>query len=196
MKDVSTGQGAKSQNWWKVAFFVALIAFELAREVAVLAAAREAQPNTLKSIFSTDSFVTARGSWVRSDGGSPIVPSTVTIECRNEIKQCVEASATAREGYFYAPELAWFDATFTPEGVSYINDNPDCSRYFVRIDTRTERAFATRDRKANPLNDMCTKMEKRVAMELGDGDPVKRNVLDEHFVPILQGLIGVLKLFD
>lgn len=183
-------------NWWKVAFFIALIAFELAREFAVIANDQAAQPNTSKSIFGNENYIAARGSWLRSDGGSPIIPGAVTIECRKETGQCVEASVSAGEVYFYAPELDWFDAKFTPEGVTYLNDNPDCARYTVRIDTVTDRAFATRDRKANPLNDMCVNMEKRVAMELGDGGPRKFDASGEHFVPLISALVGALDLFD
>ena len=71
----------------------------------------------------------------------------------------------AIDEHFFPPELDWFDATFSPEGVSYTNDHPDCALYSVRIDTKTERAFATRERKHNPSNEMCAKMEKRIAME-------------------------------
>jgi hypothetical protein len=186
----------RSWNWWKIGFFVMLIVFELTREFAVLAATERAQPSALKTIFGHDGYVVARGRWLRSDGGSQIVPGTVTIECRRETGQCVEASVSTIDKSFLPPELDWFDATFTPDSVSYVNDNPACARYAVRIDLAQERAFATRDRKANPTNEMCAKMEERVAMELGDGYVSDPEPFKGHFVPLIQLVVASLHTFS
>lgn len=178
-------------NWWKMGFFVMLILFELAREFAVVGSDEGAQPNGSKVIYATGDYVVAQGRWLRSDGGSPIVPSTVTIECERNRGQCVEVSVTAIGKHFFAPTLDWFDATFTPQGVSYENDNPACARYSVQIDTVQKRAYATRNREAHPKNANCEKMEERVAMELGDGYLPDQDPLKGHFVPFFQLLAAI-----
>jgi hypothetical protein len=66
----------------------------------------------------------------------------------------------------------------------------------VRIDISQKRVFATRDRKENPSNAMCQKMEERVAMELGDGYVRDPDPFKDHFVPLLSLTIGVVKLFS
>lgn len=181
-------------NWWKIAFFVLLVVFEITREVAVLASDQRAEPSAIKTIYSNDGYVTARGRWIRSDGGSPIMAGVVSIECRRETGQCLEASVTSNKQYYSPPELDWFDAKFTIDGVSYVNDNPECARYAVRIDTAQKRVFATRDRKSSPTNSRCQKMEERVAMELGDGYVRDPDPFKGHFVPLLSLLVGSLKL--
>lgn len=187
---------AKRRNWWKVGFFLMLVLFEGAREWAVIASAEKAQPIAMKHIFRYQGFVSAKGRWLRSDGGSPIVPGTVTIECVAEQRQCIEASVSSSGKDFYAPEIDRFDATFSDQGVQYVNDRPDCATYSVNIDTKAERAIATRIRKPNPSNAMCANLEPRIAMELGGGFIPGVHPTEGHFVPLLDLLIGVFKLFD
>lgn len=195
--EVTAARALKPRNWWKAGFFVMLIAFELARELAVVNAAQEAVPAVGKYISAYGNVVTATGSWHRSDGGSPIVAGAAKIECFRETNLCIEAQVTANDEYFQAPSIDIFPAKFSGTSVSYTNDNPDCARYSVLIDAKTERAIATRDGKENPKNEFCKKLEKRVAMELGSSwDRPRNDPTTEHFVPLLRLLFGVFKLFD
>jgi len=188
----------KRRNWWKIGFFVMLIAFELAREVAVIGSDQQAQPNASKLVFTFDNgrYITASGRWKRSDGGDRLQPGTVTIECRRDRGQCVEAMVNSIDTSYFAPTLDWFDATFTDRGVRYVNDNAACARYEVVIDTVQKRAFATRERKPNPANPMCKNLEDRIAMELGDGFEPVSDSLKGHSAPLFQIIIGVFKAFD
>lgn len=194
---VITKPEAKRRNWWKVGFFVMLIAFELARELVVVNAAEGAIPSAGKYVSTYGNLLTATGSWQRSDGGSPIVSSTVKIDCFRDTSLCIEAQTTSNEKYFHVPSIDIFPATFSGTSVSYTNDNPDCARYSVLIDAKTERAIATRERKENPKNDFCKKLEKRIAMELGSSwDRPSTDPTKEHFVPLLQLVLSLVKLFD
>jgi len=180
-------------NWWKVGFFAMLILFEIAREFAVLAGAEGAQPAALKTIYGDADYVAAQGRWLRSDGGSPIEPGAVTIQCRRETGQCVEASVVAHADNFMAPEVDWFSAKFSQDGVSYVNDDPVCARYSVRIDLVQKRAFATRELKDGPKNEVCSKLEPRIAMELRDGFISDPAPFAGHFVPLVQLIFGTLR---
>ena len=193
--DTSDGISAKRQrNWWKVAFFVALFAFELAREFAVLASAEVAEPNATLQVFGGEGFATARGRWTRSDGGDPLVRATVNIECYRDRGECIEASTMMRGIYVYAPEIDRFAASFTDGAVTYENDIPDCAKYSVRIDLRMERVFAVRERKENPTNPNCAQLERRIDMQLSDSyqssDP-----LEGHFVPLFYVISKVVSIF-
>lgn len=179
------------RNWWKIAFFIALLAFELTREIAVLESAQGAQPNTNSHLFSYGGYVRTQGSWKRIDGGGALVPGTVTIECQRETGRCLEASVMVSKQYVYAPEIDWFDARFSPDAVSYENDRPDCARYSVRLDLKMQKVFAVRDRKENPSNPNCANLERRIEMQLGDGFESSRSQLGGHFVPII-GAIAAL----
>lgn len=175
---------SRRRNWWKIAFFVVLFLFECAREAAVLAEAQGAIPNGTAIVFSYEGFTTAKGRWMRIDGGSRLMPALVTINCRRDLGRCVEASTVVSDEYVYAPELDWFDARFDDDAVTYENDNPDCARYAVRIDLKLKKTFAVRERKNNPGNPNCANLEPRVDMQLGD--PYERNndAGKGHFVPI------------
>lgn len=172
------------RNWWKIGFFVFLILFEAAREWAVIASSQMAQPNASAHVVSYEGNTVAQGRWKRIDGGSPIVPTTVTIDCRRELGKCVEATTTMSELYVYAPQLDWFDATFTADAVTYENDVPACARYSVRIDLKLSKAFAVRERKSVPANPECAKLEPRVEMQMADGYDSGKNPAAGHFVPI------------
>lgn len=196
-KQITRKSEVKRRNWWKVAFFVLLILFEFTREIAVLNIAEKATPNAFKDVSAFGDYVTATGTWLRSDGGSPIVPGTVKIECRRNTGECIEVTTSANEKWFFAPVIDTFPATFTETTVSYVNDNPNCARYAVSIDTKTERVIATRDRKDNPKNEFCKGLEKRIAMELGNSwDRPAEDPAKNHFVPLLQLVKSFLDLFD
>ena len=50
-QSVSSDKKRVSRNWWKVAFFVSLVVFEVTREYAVVASSTAAQPNTMANLF-------------------------------------------------------------------------------------------------------------------------------------------------
>ena len=191
-KSVAKRTEKKQRNWWKYAFFVALLAFELAREIAVLASARGAVPNGSAVFSASRGYVTVTGRWRRSDGAREPKPSLVRIECEESTRKCVEAHVTTHDEFVYAPELDWFEAKFTPEAVTYENDNPDCATYRVRLDFQMERAFSVRERKENPENPYCKTLEPRLSLEIGDAYDPAANTFKGHFVPLMSALAFIL----
>lgn len=180
-------------NWWKVGFFVLLVLFEGAREIAVLEANAPAEVATLASVVGTDGYVVANGRWNRIDGGSQLAPTSVRIECRKEEARCYEVSYNINGQYAGSPELAMFPATWGIDQVSYENDDAACARYSVRIDQKIEKVFALRERKDNPsmAGFDCSKLERRVEMTLTNGYEPHDDVWKGHFVPILSTLVAV-----
>jgi hypothetical protein len=195
-ESVPTGNEKKSRNWWKIGFFVALFAFEVTREVAVLEATAEIQPNTRFYLYDGGQLVSAEGSWKRIDGGGKLIGSSVKIECWSEKGICLEAYANAREGFVYAPNIDWFDAKFTPEAVTYENSVPACANYSVRIDLKLKKVFAVRDKKPDAKDDLCAPLEKRIEMQLADGYEPTTEPLKGHFVPVLSLIVWAVRLFD
>lgn len=183
------------RNWngWKIAFFVMLLLFEFAREWAVLADAGGAVPNGTARVFSYGSFTTAQGRWARIDGGGKLMPAVVTIDCQQELERCIEASTTINDEYVYSPEIDWFEAKFSDDAVTYENDVPDCARYSVRIDLKLKKTFAVRERKSNPANPNCAKLEPRIEMQLGDPYEPDADPTKGHFVPLVSILRAVLQ---
>ena len=181
-----------ARNWWKVGFFVVLFLFEFAREWAVLAESRGAVPNGMAIVTSYEGFTTAKGRWMRIDGGGSLMPALVTIDCRSDSGQCLEASTTVSDEYVYAPEISRFDAKFTDDAVTYENDVPDCALYSVRIDLKLKKTFAVRERKDNARNVNCAKLEPRIEMQLGDAYVQDSDPGKGHFVPLFSILRAVL----
>ena len=172
---------------WRSSWLFLLL--NLPVKLRCLSFAQGAQPNSYANLFTYDGYVRAQGSWKRIDGGSPLVPGTVTIECQRETRRCLEASVMLSGQYVYAPELDWFEARFSPDAVSYENDRADCARYLVRLDIKMRyKVFAVRDRKENPTNPNCANLERRIEMQLGDGFEPGRPALDGHFVPIIKAI--------
>ena len=186
---------SKRFNWWKIGFFVALVAFEVAREVAVISSATEATPNGSASVFQHDGYVAASGTWKRIDGGSKLSPVVVALDCRAETGNCIEATTGMSERYVYPPDITVHDATFTADAVTFVNDVPDCARYTVRIDTELNKAFAVRQRKENPANPRCRDIEDRIEMQLADGFEIDPSRYDDHFLPLLRIIKAATDLF-
>lgn len=192
-------QPDKPRNWWKYGCVAALLAFELTREIAVLAGSAPAQPNGFRRVFHANGYVTARGRWWRVNGNSELVPGLVTIECTALSGECIEASTTIFDNRsVMPPEIERFQAKWDATSVSYVNDNPDCARYSVRIDWVEQRATSTRMRKKNPNNLDCAGLEPKLEMELGDGFKAgqSNNELDKHFVPLVRVIRGFLTVFE
>lgn len=182
-------------NWWKIGFFVALIAFEGAREWAVVQTNANAQPFADGRVFSFQGYVSAEGTWKRIDGGDPILPGLTTLQCEQDQGRCYEASVRIDQRMVWTPDLTWYPATFMPTEVSYINDTPECVRYTVKIDTVLKKVFAVREKKAGaPAT--CGKFEPRMELQLtssfGDFVPPTR----DHFLPLLAVAGAVFKLID
>ncbi|MFX4087500.1 hypothetical protein ACKU27_20640 [Sphingobium yanoikuyae] len=195
-QSVPTGKVTKSRNWWKIGFFVALFAFEVTREIAVLEASAEIQPNTMYHLYNSSELVSAEGSWKRIDGGGKLIGSSVKIECWSEKGICLEAYANARDGFVYAPNIDWFDANFTREAVTYENTVPECASYSVRIDLKMKKVFAVRDKKPDAKGELCGPLEQRVEMQLADGYESKTEPLKGHFVPVLSVLATIIRSFE
>jgi hypothetical protein len=194
LDDPATAHSKQRQNPWKIAFFVALFACEIMREITVLITLPSATPSTDAFFYSQEGYVQAMGSWKRIDGGERLAASTVTIECNRNSGRCLEASVRIDRQNVYAPDLAWFDAKFSLDAVSYENDWPACVRYSVRLDLNMKKALAVRERKENPTNANCAKSERRIEMQLGDGYDPTRDSLNGHFVPLLRAILGIAKL--
>ena len=70
---IDEAQPKKRWNWWKYGCIAALVLFEGAREIAVLAASEPAQPSVLKSVANYGGYVTAQGRWWRVELASTLV---------------------------------------------------------------------------------------------------------------------------
>lgn len=175
--------------WWIVALTITLIAFEIAREGWVMAENQPVVSGNLSIAGSaSEGFVIARGTWKRSDNGSPMVPGATEIRCDKSLNICVEATSTvASESRYMFMSVDFFTPTeFSDSAVAYENDNPLCAKYAVRVDLAQKRVMATRERKENPKLEQCKDLEQRIAMELGDGHEALGNFkwMESHFLPI------------
>lgn len=182
-------------NWWKVGFFIALFAFELTREYAVLEAAEGAIPNAFAHVYGADGHAFAQGQWTRTDGGERLVPATVTIRCHQSRGECMEVSTMVMDDYVSTPDVDLFAANFTPDAVTYENDVPACAKYTVRIDLRLQQVLAVRERKERPTNPQCANMEPRIEMRLGDSSDSRPDLIEGHFVPLIQVIGSLLSTF-
>ena len=183
------------RNWWKAAFFVALLAFEVAREFAVIANASGAVPSTSASVDHYGSFTFAEGTWKRIDGGEPLEPGTVTINCDQELQRCDHAWVGIREKYVSAPELNWYNAKFEPESISYENLSAICVKYTIRIDLKLKKVFSVRERKLNTSEPRCNNLENRIEMQLSDGLGIEDKPQKGHFVPLIDLAAAFFGLF-
>lgn len=182
----------KRRNWWKIAFFVALFAFEVAREMAVLASAQKPSIITLASVFTYNGWTVAEGLWTRIDGGEKLIPSLVRIECDQDQGECKEVSVNVYNQSVFAPHLSIYKAAFTPDSITYENTEPSCVRYNTRIDLKLKKTISVRERTANKSK-ACNHMERRMEMQLGNGWDLTDNSLKEHFVPVLSVLKAIIE---
>ena len=129
-------------------------------------------------------FTTAQGRWTRIDGGDPMAPGAVTIDCRSDLGRCDEVNVSVNDGWVTRPMLDSYPATFTTDQISYSNDDPICARYSVRIDLKLKKVFAVRERKAD-RTPTCASLEDRIEMTLGNGYQHDPNYYDKHFLPVI-----------
>ena len=184
------------RNWWKIGFFVMLIAFEFTRELVVLEGGAKNKVSAAASVFSVGSYTTATGQWVRTDGGERLMPAAVLIECDEDRGECMEVTAHSFSGSVGTPVIDRFPAEFGADTVSYENEDPACARYTVRIDLKLEKVIALRERKDNPENLACQKLEKRIEMTLGNSYDNLEDPLEGHFVPIFAFIAATVKMLD
>lgn len=168
---------------------MAIFAFELAREIAVIEGAAGAKPNVQNLVGSFgpegSRFITATGRWERNDGGDKLVPTTVTIQCREELGQCIEATTTIIDQSVFAPDVSFYPAKFGDGTVTYTNDDPSCARYSVRIDVKLKLAVALRERKVATGD--CARLEPSLRSQLvGTDYGESKKMLDGHFLPIMK----------
>lgn len=184
------------RNWWKIGFFVALLAFEVTREIAVIEGSAEAQPNAYFSMFNAGTFATAEGSWKRIDGGEKLMPTTVRIQCWRDQGSCIEAYSSVMNGYFYPPDIDYFDAKFDGDAITYDNQSPKCASYSVRLDFKLKKVIAVRTKKPDaPKPDCNVLSDGRVEMQLANSYEY-RNPAEGHFVPVISALGAILGWFQ
>lgn len=166
-----------ARNRWKAAFFVLLalsaLAIELAREAANFAGARLPSGPPM-SVMATPEYAIVQGSWVRTDGGSVLMPNSVLIQCDAGTMQCNEAQAQVMvsPGFRYLdvisqnyPVTAW-----TADSITYAKGDAGCVNYTTRIDIAQQRATATRKIRNNPPAGLqCETLEPEIRMELVNG---------------------------
>lgn len=197
MDGTDAGKGwIQRRNWWKIGFFVILIAFEFAREGAVLEGSTPPTIAANASVSYSEPYVFARGRWTRVDKDEDLVPSSVYIECNELSGECIEASVAVWDDAVGTPQVSRFPAKFSNDSVSYQNEFPACVTYSTRIDLKLKKAFAVRQHKEDMPDDLCKGTEERIEMVLGDGWRTKKDPLEGHFVPLISLVAGTVKLFS
>lgn len=181
-------------NWWMIGFFVALLAFEIAREMVVLEAADRPALTGGEQFFNSNGLTIAEGSWLRTDEGDALVRSSVHIECDQSREECLEATVNVDGNSVSLPFVERFAAQFSPDFITYENNNPVCVRYTTMIDLRLKKVRAVRQKNASK-EELCKTLEDRVEMQLVNGSDVSVDPFEGHFVPIIQVLFAILKLF-
>lgn len=187
MATVAETRKRRRLNWWKIGFFVALFAFEVAREFAVLAAAERPKLLTMASVYSFDGWTVAEGSWRRIDNGGTLVPTSVRIQCDQGRGECTEVSVHVDENTVWSPDVETFQAQFGPDAITYENNSPTCVHYSIRIDLRLKKVIGVRERTADK-SDLCKPLEQRIEMQLADGWDLSENTMEGHFVPVFQAI--------
>jgi hypothetical protein len=173
----------KPETPWKVAFFATLAVFEITRELLVVQTNQPPTFAVMKSVSTTGDFTAAEGQWVRTDGGTKLVPSVTRIECNRAERTCREIGVNAITTSVGPPDTEVFPAAFRDNFIEYTKDY-DCVRYLVRIDTRLERVEEVRERKRSE-NTLCNGLEQRIESRLDDSWNADEEPLKGHFVPIL-----------
>ena len=122
------------RNWWKIGFFVMLLAFEFARENAVL---EGSTPPTIvgnATVTYNEPYISAQGRWTRLDKDEDLVPSSVYIECNEYSKECIQASVTVWDDAVGTPQVRRFPARFAGDSVSYQDETPACENGGAKLD--------------------------------------------------------------
>lgn len=182
-------------NWWKSGFFAALLAFEVTRELLVMAEGTPAMPMVSASVFHSGSWTAAEGRWRRIDNKGDLVPALIRIECDQDKGECTEISVLIHDNAVWSPNMDTFKAQFAPDAITYENVSPVCTHYAIRIDLRLQKVIGVRERTADK-SELCRNMEGRIEMQLGDGWDLNRDATKGHFVPLLSLIKGTLQVLD
>ena len=166
-----------------IAFLVLLIAFEVAREFAVVAAATPPKPGVVAAVTQRGENIEATGRWNRLGKGKQEVPTAVTIVCSSSKGTCIEATTN-----FYdfnnkmvgPPLVEEFPATFSDNQITYLDDTASCYEATVSIDLELERV--TSHREATPNNIYCqgSLLDPPSDESLTDGNVPVNDLLDGH----------------
>lgn len=183
----------RGTNWWKLSTIAMVIAFEIARESAVIDAYRPAQAAAIFSVYRWYDNTTVEGQWKRIDGGKePSNPETVKIECYKDKGQCIQASINTEDGpYVTPPDVSVNNAIFNKNGISYKREFP-CVVKIVRIDLIQEAVVQYQLRNKEQKFFSCDGKFAPVKEKLGNSYDVIRDPMAGHFVPIMSGLRAVL----
>ena len=182
------------RNWWKIGFFVMLFLFEGAREIAVLSNSHGLETATIATVTSVPGLTVAEGQWKRIDSGGDLAPDVVRIQCSAERNECLMADnlVTSFDDYVTPPTINRYDATFTPDAVTFVDDNPSCVIYNYRIDLKLNKVFSVREKKPHPFEAFakdCQPLEKRIEMTLGNSYDKLTDHSAGHFLPLFR-IIG------
>jgi hypothetical protein len=185
------------RNWWKIGFFVALFAFEVAREVAVLGANAKAEPNVSFNLFRFQEYTSAAGVWRRTDDGGTMSPAIIALECNQAKGSCTMVDVGMNERSVFTPNISNFDAKFEPDSIAFVDDSATCVTLNFRIDLRLKKVNAIREAKTDQAkNQMCREMEKRIDLTLGDSPLRSGEAKDNnHFLPVFDLLKLVFSVF-
>ena len=184
------------RNWWKLAFFAALLVFEVAREIAVLGMNQSVRIGGSGYVLQIGDYVIAEGAWRRTDKGEHLSPVAISIECSSAAATCREATATVMDLYLSPPDVSTYDAIFSENEISYVNNSPKCVRYTTKIDLQLNKVLTLREAK-NTFEEVCKATEQRIEMELTAGNKAgKPDPLEEHFLPLFSVVAYVVKTFN
>ena len=112
---------SRQRNWWKIAFFVSLVAFELAREFAVLSTSSRAYPSVTERVFRSGEYTNVEGRWLRTDGGEALVPQAIRIDCYASKLEYYEAGYQINGQSVSSVGFEIHAAEFTEGSISFVN---------------------------------------------------------------------------
>lgn len=176
----------KHWNWWMIAFFILLIVFEFMRELVVLTANVPPRINATPILYNGGDFVAAEGALVRTDKGSPLIPTSVAISCYKVEQICIEANVHVMDNSVSAPDITRYRAHFANDGVTYTKDNAACATYKVRMDFALEKVMMVMEPKVGPKATCDIARVERMTMELGDDIADKTDYTKDIFIPLFR----------
>jgi hypothetical protein len=185
----------RTWNWWKIAFFVVLFAFEITRELYVIELSQPTNLAAIKVVSHFGDITHAEGKWVRNDEGDRLSPMLVSIDCNRAEGTCIEASTRVFPGgYVATPTVETYAAQFGADTIEYQNKGV-CTNYSVRIDLKAQEAYQTRTRTGDQ-SATCAPYEARLSARLGSGWDDLKPPFDGHFVPIMSMTKVIVDLFS
>ena len=221
MQSAQVASKPGSRNWWKIGFFLALFAFELVREVAVVSAASHAHPEASgRGILNVTSdarqrgneWVRARGAWKRIDAKvavisppsgiwdpiyaeSKIIPGITTIECHKEMNKCFVSSVEIHRDIVSYPKIGIYESKFTERYVTYTDYSPLCYNYIIKIEFNSDKISAFGHRK-NFENSDCAQVLEEVRLAFFQGEVSGGGGPDGHFVPIISTAATIVSALE